>query len=234
MDRGTLSAKLSALSNHRLVTIKHTPLWEMLLRMLRPTDILSLAKATMLCLRPTRRQMNKYMSWWRQTFYNIAFVRNNAIYVVGKDLDVLRTAIMKWNYVEADKVKLLIGVWEPRTMPQNEKQMLRNALFESISTSYVWGSSNQKELHSQGPPVQTCIIFFDYRVDVRMDEAWSESLCLDVLRPPTERLRVDRSGASPRTWIVDLGKPNNVGPCVARRTPSRDNFTLEVSQVSPS
>jgi hypothetical protein len=78
--------------------------------MLRPTDIISLARATMFCLRPIEQQINIYMQWWRQAFYNIKFVKKHAVLVFGKDIDLLKTAIQRWDYIEANKIKLLTDI----------------------------------------------------------------------------------------------------------------------------
>jgi hypothetical protein len=150
--------------------------------MLRPTDIISLARATMFCLRPIKQQINIYMQWWRQVFYNIKFVKKHAVLVFGKDIDLLQTAIQRWDYIEANKIKLLVPVKE--TTPLNEVLILRNALVESIGTSYMWHTSNHNLL-SQDPPVQTCIIF-GIDIDAKLDVVWSKDVCWE--ERPQQRL----------------------------------------------
>ena len=134
----TLSEKFYAIRSNRLVALQGTPICQPLLNMLRPTDIISLARATMFCLRPIGRQMYIYMQWWRQTFDNIKFVESNSIYCFGKDIILLKSAIKRWDYIEANKVellKLLVLVKESASL--NEAYILRNALLNSISTLYI-------------------------------------------------------------------------------------------------
>jgi hypothetical protein len=97
------------------------------------------------------------MQWWRQTFCNIKFVKRNIIYCFGKDLILLKSAIQRWDYIEGDKIKLLVVV--KKTAPLGQAHILRNALRESISTSYMW-DINENFLVAQDQPVQTCIIFY--------------------------------------------------------------------------
>lgn len=196
----TRSEKFSTIRSNQLVTLYTTPVWLPLLNMLRPTDIISLARATVFCLRPTEQQVNIYMQWWRQTFYNIKFVERNSIYCFGKDLTLLKSATHRWDYIEANKIKLLLLVKETTSL--NEVHILRNALLESIGTTYMW-HTNQNNLLSQNQLVQTCIIFFRGDIDVELDGVWSKDVCSE------ERRRL--SGRCPFwTWFVDLRQPNLV------------------------
>jgi hypothetical protein len=207
MDNNTLSEKLSTMSFHRLVTLHNTPVWQLLLDMLRPTDIISLVRATMFCLRPTEQQINIYMQWWRQTFYNIKFVKKNAIYCFGKDLHLLKTAIQRWDSIEANKIKLLALVKET-----DEGHELRNTLLESLDTPYMW-NTNLSNLLVQYPPVQTCIILLSSGLPLlsngiwlQIDAGWSADLCLEEVR----RRQVRPGNSTLRTYFTDLRRPNVV------------------------
>jgi hypothetical protein len=205
MDKHTLSEKLAAMSGHRLITIKYTPVWEQLLAMLRPTDIVSLTRATLFCLRPTEQQINKYMLWWRQTFYSLKFVDKNAIYCLGKGLHLLKTAIQRWECIEASKIKLLVLV--KNTAPLNEASVLQNTLFESLDTPYMW-HTNPSNLSEQDQPVQTCIIFSANTISLHIDSNWSTELCLGEVRL---RQRQVRPGSSTlHTYFTDLRRPSFV------------------------
>jgi hypothetical protein len=173
--------------------------------MLRPTDIIPLARATMFSLRPTQQQINTYMRWWRQTFYNIKFVKKNAIYCLGSDLFLLKTAIQRWNYIEANKIKLLVIVKE--TAPLDEVHILQNSLLESLDTPYMWGT-NQVNLRTQDRPVQTCIIFFSNSIWLQIDAGWSADLCLEEVRLRQRHVRPGNSTL--RTYFTDLRRPNVV------------------------
>jgi hypothetical protein len=140
------------------------------------------------------------MQWWRETFYNITFVERNAIYCFGKDIKLLKSAIMKWDYIEANKITLLVLVKEKA--PLNEVHILQNTLVNSISTSYMW-HTNQNNLLAQHKLTQTCILFFRGGIDVKLDIVWSKDVCRE------ERRRL--SGNLPFwTWYVDLRLPNEV------------------------
>jgi len=157
MNNDALREKFAAIYTNQLVTLRTTPVWEPLLSLLTPINILSLARATAFSLPPTRRQMCIYMPWWRQIFYNLKFIQKNVVYAFSKDIKLLKAATQRWDYIEADKVKLLVVVQETSII--NERQVLRSALMESVSTSYMW-HTNQHTLLSQEQLVQTCIIFF--------------------------------------------------------------------------
>ena len=91
----TLSEKFYTIYSNQLVILQDTPIFQPLFDILRPTDIISLARATMFCLQPRGRQMYIYIYWWRQTFDNIKFVESNSIYCFGKDIILLKSAIKR-------------------------------------------------------------------------------------------------------------------------------------------
>jgi hypothetical protein len=126
--------------------------------MLRPMDIVSLARATNFNLRPSRLEM-KYMEWWRQIFHDTGWVEQNEsrITIIGKDLIRLKNAIARWDYFDATEIKLLVVVQE--TLPRDGRREARSALLTSIDTSYMAGINQRQIYHFH--IVQTIIIFYE-------------------------------------------------------------------------
>lgn len=62
MERATLLAKLAALERYQLVyTLSLPPIWNLLINMLRPIDIISLAIAIQGIIQPRKEQVPFYM-----------------------------------------------------------------------------------------------------------------------------------------------------------------------------
>lgn len=115
-----ISTIFSVIRTNRLVALQNTPR-KTLLSMLRPIDIVSLTRATIFCLRPTEPQVATYIQCWRQMLYNINFVKMNLVSVLSKDLDQLRTSVNRWDYIEADRLKVVVQVKKPSVT--NERHM---------------------------------------------------------------------------------------------------------------
>ena len=131
-------------------------------------------------------------------FYNISFVKKNLVGVFGKDLNLLRTSLHRWDYIEADRLKLLVVVQEPSVI--NERHMLRAALIEAASTSYMW-HTDQHTLLSQLQLVQMCIIFFSDDISVSLDAVWSKDVSL---------WRQHRRHQMLDTWYSDLRRAHHM------------------------
>ena len=86
---------------------------------------------------------------------------------------------------------------EPSTI--NERHVLQRTLIEAISTSYMW-RTNQHTLLSQVQLVQSCIVFFDNNIDIKLDVTWTKYVCSD------QQIR----GIDLNTHYVDLRRPHFV------------------------
>jgi hypothetical protein len=94
--------KLSAIHRNQLVAVLEetpetpekakkakNPVWKVLLTM--PLDIISLARATTFCIRPTVKELQICMLPWRQAFYHTRWTEpvRREVMLIGKDLDRL-------------------------------------------------------------------------------------------------------------------------------------------------
>jgi hypothetical protein len=107
-----LSAKLSTIHSNPLVTILRAKpsVWKALLTMLRPLDIISLARATTFCIRPTVKERQIFMTPWRQVFCHTRWTEpaGREVMVIGNDLAQLQEAIRLWSYFDGSEMKLLV------------------------------------------------------------------------------------------------------------------------------
>jgi hypothetical protein len=167
-----LSAKVVVLDKNRLVSTMRqiSPLWDLLFRTLKPTDIVSLAIATNFRIQPTKRQKQIYMKWWRQIFYNMKWVEQNErrVTIIGKDLAKFKDAMQKWYYFNTKELKLLAVVGRTPTAELRtnqeffrdvdlEKDQGQIAITESIDVdiSYCWANTHE----IMDCQTQICIIF---------------------------------------------------------------------------
>jgi hypothetical protein len=197
MENATLSARLSVvLRNKPVHTMMLSPIWNLLIVMLRPMDIVSLARATIFRVRPAKEEVD-YMKWWRQTFYDMKWVEKNRreIVVISKDLVRLNDAIKTWEYFDTTEMKLLVMVKE--TLPDGERKEARRALITSIDTPLMWNINTYQVSFSrhQGQVIQTCVIFYNehiYRHTIYADLSfsWGRSLLEEI--PRREPIIVDR------------------------------------------
>jgi hypothetical protein len=89
--------------------------------MLRPMDIVALARATSFSLLPNGQDLYTYTRWWRQIFHNKKWTDlNRHIKVIGKDLIRLISAIHRWDYFDTSAIKLLIIILEESFASINE------------------------------------------------------------------------------------------------------------------
>ena len=118
-----------------------TPIWKLLIDMLRPMDFVSLAIVTKFRVQPTNEQMRFYMKWQRQTFYDIKWVEKNGreIVVIGKDLVWLNCTIKRQDYFDTTKIKLLVIVKE--TLPMRRDITITYTL---IYPSYRGGACQKR------------------------------------------------------------------------------------------
>ena len=109
-----LTSGLSIIYSNRLVDMLQIKpaVWKSLLSMLRPLDIISLARATNFCNQPPAKERHIYMLWWRQLFYHIKWIElaRRDVFVVGPDLIRLQDAIKMWHYFDGSEIKLLVFV----------------------------------------------------------------------------------------------------------------------------
>jgi hypothetical protein len=163
MENDILSAKLSVLACYQPVhTMRIHLIWSVLIDMLRPMDIVSLAIATMFLVRP-RDDQRAYLRWWRQIFYNMKWVGNirRDVLIIGKDLVKLNSAIERRDYFDTTKMKLLVMEKERNHLPRRDEA--RRALLASIETPYMWSVNMHQVRISRycGRDIQICVIFFN-------------------------------------------------------------------------
>lgn len=147
----SLSAKLLTIHrNHLVDTLQNPRVWKSLLPMLRPLDIISLARATFFCVQPGEDDRLSYLIWWRQILYSKTWVEQPGIeaVVVGKDLHTLHYALQVWGYFDLRTIRVLLLVKEETCIPE-----VRRAIAESIDSSYAWVSMSWKRNVGYIPPV---------------------------------------------------------------------------------
>ena len=86
--------------------------------MLRPLDIISLARATNFCNQPPAKERHIYMLWWRQLFCHIKWIElaRRDVFVVGPDLIRLQDAIKMWHYFDGSEIKLLVLIKDHKSV----------------------------------------------------------------------------------------------------------------------
>jgi hypothetical protein len=209
-----LQEKLRVLHSNTLVNsmMRVNPVWESLLGMLRPMDIVSLARATQFRLKPTQAHC---MAWWRQVFYNMNWIDKFPnisipahlddygfdtcpIMVIGKDLNRLNCAITKWHYFDAKDIRLLVVVYGQVQVGWDDAV---RALVASIETSYVWGR-NKLQVQVRADLVQTCVLLNGYSF-FDLCRSWEKSLL---------ELHLNNGPRSPSftVWHSKLRMPNFV------------------------
>jgi hypothetical protein len=196
MENATLSARLSVVGCNKWVhTMSQAPIWNLLIDMLRPMDIVSLAIATKFHVRPTNEQMRFYMKWWRQVFYDMEWVEKNGreIVVISKDLVRLNCAIKRWDYFDITKMRLLVMVKE--TLPVGERDIARRALIASVDTPYMWSINTYQVRANRHRDIQTCVIFcneerYHHNMYADLSFSWGRSLLEEI--PAREPIIVDR------------------------------------------
>ena len=213
-----LQEKLRVVDSNTLVNSmkRAQPVWESLLGMLRPMDIVSLARATQFRLQPTEAQ-RIFMAWWRQLFQNMKWIDKFPnitippylgherfdtcpIVVIGKDLKRLNYAITKWDYFDVKEIRLLVVVYD-RHLRVGWDNAIR-ALLESIETSYMWGN-NKLQVQVRADLVQTCVIFNEHSF-VDLCRSWEKSLLERHIDNSIPRL------PSFTIWYTKLRMPNFV------------------------
>lgn len=123
----------------------------LLLKMLRPMEIVALGIATSFSLRPSKKDLYRYTRWWRQTFRkNILADQNRHIKVIGKDLNRLTSAIRRWDYFDPTAIKLLVFV---RVEPDDLIHR-GDSLIQSIDVSYICGTD---QCYVPEQDVQVCV-----------------------------------------------------------------------------
>lgn len=158
------------------------PVWDSLLSMLRLMDIISLINATKHRLHFTQDQIQHYIKWQRQIFYDIKWVNRfvnitaRQIVIISKDLNRLNRAIESWDYFNTKEMKLLVVIKE--NLPDSERDEAMAALLTSIDSPYMYGI-NKDQVQLQVTLVQTCIIYRQsnsYICDVDLCISWAKSL----------------------------------------------------------
>jgi hypothetical protein len=198
MERATLLAKLAALERYQLVyTLSLPPIWNLLINMLRPMDIVSLAIATQGIVQPRKEQVPFYMKWWRQIFYNIKWFDNTRrIVIIGQDLVRLDYAIKTFRYFDTTKMKLLVMVREILLRDQTDEA--RWAFVASLDTPYMWQAAWKRTTTGYQAPVlltwywgqMTCVIFYnDYCLCADLPFSWGRNLLEEI--PVREPIIVD-------------------------------------------
>jgi len=197
MENDTLSARDFAVQRNRWVHyMRQPPIWNFLITMLRPMDIVSLAIATRFCVRPRDEQMPDNMKWWRQIFYDMTWVEKNRreIIVVSKDLARFDCAIKECTYFDTANMKLLVMVKE--TLPVDRRDEARRALLTSIRTPYMWGINTYQVRVNRyrGRDIQTCVIFYNGvgvapNIYADLSFSWGRSLLEEI--PAREPIIVD-------------------------------------------
>lgn len=135
--------------NHLVDTLRKPRVWKALLPVLRPLDIISLARATVFCLKPSEDDRLSYLIWWRQILYDKKWVEQPGIeaIVVGIDLHSLHDALQFWEYFDMRRIRVLLLVKEENCIPE-----VRRAIAKSIDSSYVWASCSFKRGVGYIPP----------------------------------------------------------------------------------
>ena len=133
--------------------------------MLRPMDIVAVARATSFSLLPPEQDLYTYTRWWRQIFDNKTWADpNRRIKVIGKDLIRLISAIDEWDYFDTSEIKLLLIIQEEPFASIQEDDAARllvdtawkALLLGSIDMSYMWSSH---EFAVPERDVQVCVCF---------------------------------------------------------------------------
>ena len=111
---------LSIIYGNRLVDILQIKpaVQKPLLSMLRPLDIISLARATNFCNQPPAKERYIYILQWRQLFYHIKQIKlaRRDIFVVGLDLIQLQGTIKIQHYFNGLEIKLLVLIKDHKSV----------------------------------------------------------------------------------------------------------------------
>lgn len=211
------------------------PVWDRLISMLRPMDIISLAQATGHKL----EKEFKEMEWWRQIFYNVQWAEQGEIItIIGKDLLRLQNAIKACEYFDANDIKLLVIVQELEDHKGNERTVesyAGNALLASIDMPYM-ANTNCQVVEWPGPlPANICVIFFDHRplttpISVDFCFSWGDDLLerLPVLYPPPNGVALDPWF---QAWYIRLARDRRLSNVLIEWTRTQSFLSLACSEL---
>jgi hypothetical protein len=134
---------------------------KILLSMLRPMDFVSLTRATNFNMLLNHQDQYTYTRWWRQIFCNMRWAsRNTLTTIIGKDLIRLISALHKWEYFDASKIKLLAVVRRKSSSSTIREGEVDDEAWKelggSIDASYMWGVNQYCIPERQ---VQMCLLF---------------------------------------------------------------------------
>ena len=164
----------------------------LIMRMLKPMDIVSLALATFFRLRPSPEEID-LMKWWKQIFWHIEWVEQygGKITIIGKDLAKLKLCLMKWRYDEAlTKLNLIVVVQE--TLPtEDTRDDRRQELLQSVHKDIPYAATdNERLVHKFEMPIQMCILFLETNIYIDLDWTWLDKLLKEI--SPIESWHIQR------------------------------------------
>ncbi|KAH6666360.1 hypothetical protein B0J14DRAFT_659983 [Halenospora varia] len=183
-----MEEELSVLDTHLLMSLvnSNTPVFDTLMSMLRPMDIVSLALATSFRVRPPRGQIQFYMKWWKQVFYDMRWVEHNGskITIIGRDLARLKNSLKTWTY-DSQATFLLVVVQET-LLTEGTRDDRRQGLVQSIDTDipYAW-TSTEHQVRAFEEPIQMCVFFLENNLFIDLDWTWLYKL-LEQIEPPAK------------------------------------------------
>jgi hypothetical protein len=193
---------LVALNNNSMIWFLNgnMPIFDTVMIMLKPLDIISLALATYNRVRPSRGMSHIYMKWWRQIFHNMRWAEQNGrkITIIGKNLARLQECLKSWTYDKtAQRLDLVVVVQETLlTWDPDEK---RQGLLQSIDEEIPYASTDTERLVRRfETPIQMCVIFLEDNICIDLDWTWLDKLL--------EQIEIS-------TWweVLDLDNPLPAG-----------------------
>jgi hypothetical protein len=180
-----LREKFRSLNQNRFLSLFHFDsgriIFETLLGILRPMDIVSLTRATTFRTKPSEVQARKYLPWWREFFINLDWAETigttgttgttgTRATFIGNDIQRLQEALDRWEYLPTIRMKLLVIVNGP----------YKQSLLDALDTTFMWicepdGIFDAGHFATQ---FQTAVVF-QSRNYIDLDLHWSRHL----LRP---------------------------------------------------